>query len=109
MFNVNTYYASSIINTEYNDCSPTIYILKGGEQNRQGGPISATKLVPGRTNFVAVLVPGGPILGVAKFGMTSQLHSQNILVIDIFKPVAYLQDSELCMYTKGRKLKDVRS
>ena len=43
----------------------------GMYQNSQGGPITATKLVPGGTNLVAVLVPGGPILGGTKFGMTA--------------------------------------
>ena len=48
------------LNTKYNDCSTTIYILKGGGgAYRQGGPISATKLVPGITDLAAVLVSGG--------------------------------------------------
>ena len=37
------------------------------------GPNSATKLVPGGTNLVAVLVLGEAYLVGAKFGMTSQL------------------------------------
>ena len=34
-------------------------IIERGEQNRPGGPISTTKLVPLGTNLVAVLVPRG--------------------------------------------------
>ena len=56
------------LNTKYNDCSTTIYILKGGGgggggANRQGGPISANKLVPGITNLAAVFVSGGLFCG----------------------------------------------
>ena len=41
----------------------TFTIIERGNQNRQGSAISATKLVPGRVNLVAILVPGGPSLG----------------------------------------------
>ena len=37
------------------------------------GPNSATKLVPGGTNLVAVLVLGDPTRWGAKFDVTSQL------------------------------------
>ena len=67
MFNVTTYYANSIINTKYNDCSTTIYNLKRGDQDRQGVQFQ---------QLVAVLVLGGPILGRGgKFGMTEQLET----------------------------------
>ena len=44
--------------------------LGRGERNSQGGAITATKLVPGGNNLVAVLVPGEPIMGArGKFGV----------------------------------------
>ena len=76
MSNETTYYANSRVKdnkcqhivcatfiTLYHHCSTTIYYYWRGNQNRQGGPISATKLVPGGTNLVAILVPGGANLG----------------------------------------------
>ena len=55
--------------------------LGRGETNSQGGTITATNLVPGGTNLVAVLVPGGGILEArGKFGVTVQpLFKEDIL------------------------------
>ena len=50
-------------------------IIERGNQNRQGGSISATKLV-------AVLVPGGPNLGGR--GANSVLHVRTYVAMTLF-------------------------
>ena len=49
-------------------------IVERGNQNRQGGPISATKLVPGRVNLVAILVPEEPSLGGGNNAVITVVH-----------------------------------
>ena len=50
-------------------------IIERGNQNRQGGPISITKLVPGEPIWLLFWFQGGPNLGgVGKFGMTDTMR-----------------------------------